>query len=156
MVSGWYSFPVDICPFRCRPSNPFRHNRRSTSLMLPYRISSTAVSIPVVLHLRYRDRPPLSSPPTLSAIPIIPHLHRASIVILLHLCCSPHRIIFHRSVYFDAVVCLPSPIGSSPCYLSFCTALLATICSTLIFSLSALIFSLRFYFLFWHDSYLSP
>ena len=60
-------FPVRHCY-----SNPFRHLRRPTSLLLPSRISSSALLIPVVPHLCHRDRPPMSSPLTLSAIPIIP------------------------------------------------------------------------------------
>ena len=155
MPSGWYLFPVNIFPVCCRSSNSFHHLRRPTYLLLPSRISSTEVSIPVVPHLRYLDSPPMSSPLTLSAIPIILHLHHTYIVILPRLCCGPHRIIFHRPVYFAAVVCLPYPIGSSPCYLSFCTKLISPLCSTLIFSLFALIFSQRFYFLFRHGSSLS-
>ena len=60
------------------------------------------------------------------------------------LCCSPYHIIFNHSVYFAAVVCLPSPVVSSPCSASFFTTLLDLLCSTLIFSLSPLIFSLQF------------
>ena len=81
-----------------------------------------------------------SPPPTLSAIPIILHLYHASIVILPHLCCGPHQIIFHRPAYFSAAVCLPSWHGSYPRSASFCTTLLTPLCSALIFSLSALIF----------------
>ena len=154
--SGWWSFPVNIFPERHRPSDPFLHLRYPTSCMLPSHISSVAVSIPVFPYLRHPSCPPLSSPLTLSAIPIILRLHRASIFILLRLCCGPYRVIFHRSVYFAAVVCLPSPIGYSTHSASFCTTLLAPLFSTLIFSLSALIFSPQFYFLFWHVSYLSP
>ena len=86
--------------------------------------------------------------PTLSEIPIIPHLYCASIVILPRLCCSPHRIIFHRPMYFATVVCLHYRIGSSTRSASFYTTLLAPLCSAQIFSLSALIFLLRFSFLF--------
>ena len=109
--SGWYSLPVDIFLVRRRPSYPFFHLRCPISLMLPSRISSAAVSIPVVPHLCHCSRPPLSSPLIVSAISIIPHFHYASIVILPRLCCSPHCIIFHRSVYFSAVVSLTSLIG---------------------------------------------
>ena len=124
--------------------------------MLTSRISSTAISIHIVPHLFHHTFMPLSSPLTSSAIPVIPHLYRASILILLRLCCSPHSIIFHRSVSFAAVDCLPSLIRYSPRSASFCTTLLAPLLSTLLFSLSALILSLRFYFLFWHGSSLSP
>ena len=120
------------------------------------RISSAALSIPVVLNLLHRACPLLSSPLTLYAIPIILHLHRASVVILPRLCYSPHRIIFHRHVYFAAVVCLPSWIGSSPRSPSLCTTLLAPLWSALLYSLSALIFSLRFSLLFWDGSSLYP
>ena len=112
--------------------------------MLLYRISYTTSSIPVVPHLRHHARPPLSSPLTLSAVPIILHLHRASIVILPRLCCGPYCIIFHRSVYFPVVVCLPYPIGYYPLSALFCTTLLDMICSILILSLSNLILSLHF------------
>ena len=141
-------FPVYIFPVRCRPSNPFRHLRSPKPHMLPSHISSAPIFITVVPHLRHHARTPLSSPPTLSAIPFIVHLHRASIVIFPHLCCGTYHIIFYRSVYFAAVFCPPSPIGSSTCSLSFCTTLLAPLCFTLLFLLSALIFSLHFYFLF--------
>ena len=124
--------------------------------MLPPRISSATVSIPVVPHLLHHDFLPLSSPLTFSAISIIPHLHRASIVVLPRLCCGSQHIIFHRPVYFTAVFSLPSRIGSSPHSASFCITLLAQFCPSLLFSLSALIFSLRFYCLFWNGSYLSP
>ena len=75
---------------------------------------------------------------------------------LTRLCCSPYTIIFHSYVYFAAVVCLPSPVGSSPHSASFCTALLALLWSTLILSLPDLIFSLNSSFLFWHGYSLSP
>ena len=107
--SGWQLFPVDIFPVCRRPYNPFRHLRRLTYNLLPSHLSCTTVSIPVVLNTLYHARPPLSLPPTLSAIPTPP----------------------------------------------VCTTLLANICSTLLFSLSALIFSLHFYFLFWHGYFLS-
>ena len=68
---------------------------------------------PYLPPIRHRSCLPLSSPLTFSNIPIIPLLHHASVVILLHLYCGPHWIIFHRFAYFDAVVCLPSCIGSS-------------------------------------------
>ena len=59
-------------------------------------------------------------------------------------------------MYFAVVVCLPSLVGSYPCSASFCTTLLDLLCYTLIFSLSDLIFSLRFSFFFWHVSSISP
>ena len=134
----------------------FFHLRCPTSLLLPSRIYFASVSIPVFPHLRHRACPPLSLLMTLYAIPIIPHLHRASIVILLCLCCGSHRIIFHIPVYFVSVFCLPSCIGSYLHSALFCNTLLAPLCSTLIFSLSAMIFSLHFSFLFWHGSSISP
>ena len=70
--SGWYSFPDDIFLVRCHYFNPFCHIHCPTSLMLLSRISSTAVSIPVVLHLRHHACLPLSSSLILSTIPIIP------------------------------------------------------------------------------------
>ena len=124
--------------------------------MLPSHIFSAAAAIPVVPHLCHHARLPLSLPLTLSAISIILNLQCACIVILPHLCCGPYRIIFHSFVYFAAVVCLPSPIEYSPCSTSFYTTLLSPLWSTLLLSLSALIFSLHFYFLFWHGSMLSP
>ena len=107
------------------------------------------ISIPDVPHIRHCARLPPSSPLTLSVLPIILHLQCASVVILPRLCFVPHHIIFHRPVYFSAaVICLPSRIGSSPSSVLFCTTLLAPLCSTLLFSLSTLIFSLRFFLLF--------
>ena len=117
-------FPVVIFPVRRHPSYPFFHLRHPTSLMLLSRVFSVAVSIPVVLHLCHCDCLPLSSPLTLYDIPVIPHLHRASIVVLLRLCCGHHCIIFHYSVHFAAVVCLPSPIGYSPRSESLCATML--------------------------------
>ena len=98
----------------------------------------------------------LSPPTTLSAIPIILHLYRASIFILPCLCCGPHRIIFHLPAYFVAVICLPSWLRYSPRSPLFYTTLLDPLCSTLIFSLSDLIFSLRFSILSCRGSSLSP
>ena len=95
--------PVNIFSFCHRPSNPFCHFRRPTSLLLPSHISSSAVSIPVVPYILHRACPLLSSPLTFSVIPIIPHLHRASIVILPRLFYGSRRIIFHRPVYFVTV-----------------------------------------------------
>ena len=97
-----------------------------------------------------------SPPPTLSAIPIIPHLYRASIVILPRLCCGSRRIIFHRPAYFSAIFCMTSWFRYYPCSASFCTTLLSPLCCTLVFSLSALIFSLHFSLLTWYGSSLSP
>ena len=68
--SGWYLFLVDICPVCHHSSNPFRHLRRPTYLLLSSHISSSDVSIPVVLYLHHHNRPQISSTPTLSAIPI--------------------------------------------------------------------------------------
>ena len=69
MPSGWQSLPVDIFPVHRCPYNPFSHIRCPIYHMLPSYISSAAVYIPVVLHLRHRACPPLSSPLTLSSIP---------------------------------------------------------------------------------------
>ena len=124
--------------------------------MLPSHISSAAIFIPVVPHLHQRARPPLSSQLNLSNITIILHIRRTSIVILPLLCCGPYHIIFHNSVYFATVVCLPSPIGSSTLSTLLYTTLLATLCPTLLFSLSFLISSLLLTFIFWHGSSLSP
>ena len=140
--SGWQSFPVDICPVYRRPSNPFLHICHPTSHLLPSHISSTAVTIPSVPHLRHRALPPLSSPLTFSFTPIILHLHRTSIIIFPRLRCGPYHNIFHSSMYFTVVACLNSPIGSSHCSVLLCTTLLVPLCSTLLFSLFALIFSL--------------
>ena len=96
-----------------------------------------------------------SPPPTLSDIPIILNFYCASIVILLHLCCGIHRIIFYHPAYLSTIVCLPSSLQSSPCSTLFCTAMLAHFWSALLFSHSALIFSLRFSILSWHSSSLS-
>ena len=149
-------FPVNICTVRRRSSNLFCHIRRPKSLLLPSRISSIAVFIHVVPHLHHHDNLSLYSPLTLSANSIIPHLHRTYIVILPRLCCGPHHIIFHHSVYFSAIVCLPSRIGYSTRSALFCTTLIALLFYTLPLSLSALIFSLKFYLLFWNGSFLSP
>ena len=156
MPSGWQSFPVNICQVCCRSSNTFSHLRRPTSVLLTSRISSAAISTPVVPHLHPCAHPTLSSLLKLYSIPIISHLHRISILILPHLCCGSHRIIFHRTVYFAIVVCQPSRILSSPHSALFCTTLIAPLFSALIFSLSTLIFSLIFPFLFWHGYSLSP
>ena len=153
--SGWQSFPVNICPVHCRSSNPFRHLHRPTSILFPSCISSTAVSIPVFPHIRHHARPPLSSPLTLSAIPIILYLRITSIFVIPRLCCGPYHIIFHSSMYSAAVVCITSLIGYSPCSASFYTTLLAQICSTLLFYLSDLILSLHFSSLFCNGSSLS-
>ena len=56
---------------------------------------------------------------------------------------------------FTTVFCLPSLVGYSPCSASFYTTLLALLCSALLFSISNLIFSLQFSFLFWHGSSIS-
>ena len=84
-------------------------------------------------------------------------------------CCHPYNPFRHliRPTYHM----LPSHLSSTalnipvvlnlrhrvlPRSVSFCNTLLVLICSTLLFSLSALIFSLQFYFLFWKNSSLSP
>ena len=149
-------FPVDIFPVHHCYSNPFHHLGRPTSHMSPSHIYSTAISIPVAPHLRQQYLPLLYSPLTLSAISIILHLHCSSIVILPGLWCGTYHIIFNWYVYFAAVVFLPSLIGSSPCSSSFYTTLFDMLCSTLLFSLSLLIFSPNFSFLFCHGSFLSP
>ena len=64
-------FPVNIFPVHCRYSNPFFHLRSPTSHLLPSRISSIVVSIPVVPNLCHHSCLPLSSLLTLSATPII-------------------------------------------------------------------------------------
>ena len=69
MPSGWKLFPVDISPVRRRPYKTFCYLRIPTYHLLLSHISSAAISTPVVLHLRHRDRPPLYSPLNLSAIP---------------------------------------------------------------------------------------
>ena len=81
MPSGLQLLPVGIFPVPCRPYNPFRHLRRPIPHLFPSHISSVAVSIPVVLHLLHRARPPLSSPLTLSAIPT----SRVSVAVLITL-----------------------------------------------------------------------
>ena len=93
-----------------------------------------------------------SPPPALSYIPIILHLYRVSIVILLCLCCGPHLIIFNFPAYVAAVVCLPYRIRSSPCSALFYTTLLNLLCLVILLSFSNLIFSLRFFLLSWHGS----
>ena len=155
MPSGCQSFSVHICPVQCRPSDPFRHLRCPTYHLLPSHISSTAVSIHVVPHLCHHARLLLSSPLTLSSVPIILHLQRASIlsshvsvVVLIALssivlCTSPSLFVYLLRIRY------------SPRSMSFCTTLLAPLFSKIIFSLSSLIFSLHFYFLFWHGSSLS-
>ena len=95
--------PCKYFPVRRRSSNQFRHLRRPISLLLLFRISSASVYIPIVPHLCHSSHLPLSSLLTLSSIPIIPHLHRASIVILPRLCCGSRCIIFHCHVYFAVV-----------------------------------------------------
>ena len=112
----------------------------------------SSVSIP---HL-HRTHPycPASTPPFLSAA-----VFTADLVCHPYLpciCSGPYHIILHRSMYFAAVVCLPSPFGFSPCSASFCTSLLALLCYTLIFSLSALILSQQFSLLSWQGYSLSP
>ena len=108
----------------------------------------SSIAVPHLLHCCIHPCCPASPPPCWSATvfttDIICHTH------LLHLCCGPYHIIFQRSVYFAAVVCLPSPIRYSPCSESFCTTLLVMLCSPLLFSLSTLIFSLHISFLLWH------
>ena len=64
--------PCKYFPVRRRYSKPFLHLCCPTSLLLPSRIYSTAVSIPIVPHIHHRDLLTLSSPLILSAIPIIP------------------------------------------------------------------------------------
>ena len=128
--------------------------------------SSNISSVAFLYILRHRIHPccPASPPPCLSAAVftanLVQHLYYPASPPRLHcypprFCCSPYCIIFHHSVYFAVVVCLPSPIVSSPCSALICTTLFAPICSTLIFLLSSLIFSIYFSFLFWHISYLS-
>ena len=102
-----------------------------------------------------------SPPPTLSIIPIIPHLYRFSIVILPHLFCSTHCIFLHCPAHLAAIVCLTFQLGSS---LDLCRSILhytahsallhtnfITICSdlltTLLYSVLAHIFSLCVMFL---------
>ena len=121
---GSHSLSIFSQSFAVLPTK-FCHLHHPTSVLLPSCISSAILSIPIVPHLRHRARPPLYSPLTLPAISIIPHIHRASVVVLPCLCCGPHPIIFHRPVYFAAVVCLISRIGYSPWSELFCTTLIA-------------------------------
>ena len=133
--SGWYFFPVDIFPFRHRPSNPFLHIRRPTSLLLPSCISSAAVSIYVVPHIIRRASLPLSLPLTLSSIPIILNLHRVSIFILprpvaflialsyIVPCTSPPLFVYLLWLYFLLAMCfsvLNWLLRSVPHYFSHC------------------------------------
>ena len=59
-------FPSPLQSFQAISPSPSSH------------ISSAAISIPVVPHLCHHAHPPLSSPLTLYAIPIVLHLHRDS------------------------------------------------------------------------------
>ena len=118
--------------------------------MLPFRISSPAVSIPVVPHLRHCARPPLYSPLTSSDILIILRIHCASIVVLPRLCCGPRRIIYHRSVLLRCrrlSTFLQSYLLLLPLrFVLYYTARSALLRATFL-ALSALIFS-RYAFLF--------
>ena len=116
--------------------------------MFPYHISSAAVSIPVVLHLRHSARLPLSSPLTMSAIPIILHLHCISIVVLPRLCCSPYQIIFHLSVYFAAFLSAFSDwIFSLICIVLYYTAFSALLHTNFLTLYFDLLSKLLFYIL---------
>ena len=89
-------FPVDIFTFRRLPYNPFFHLRRPTHHMLPYHISSAALSIPIFPHIHNCTRQPLPPPLILSVIPIILHLRCVSVFVLPRLYCDPYRIIFRH------------------------------------------------------------
>ena len=105
---------------------------------LPPCSSAAVFTADLVCYPRYPESPPCfhCHPPT--------SLLRFSLNYL-----SSSRVL---SRYFS----LPSRIIYSPRSASSCTTLLAPLCSALLFSLFALILSLRFPFLFWHGSSLSP
>ena len=80
-----------------------------------------------------------------------------------HLFChTPESLLRSSSRYLPSShvicrrFCLPSRFGYSSCSELFCTALPVLLFSTLLFSLSALIFSIIFSFLFCYGSSLSP
>ena len=135
------------CRYSTSPSPLFQ----PISLYPPSHISYVAV--PHLLRRRihpcFPKSPPLCSYASVFTAELVCHPY------IPCLCYGPYRIIFHRSVYFVAVVCLPSPVGYSPRSASFYTTLLNLLLSKLILLLYALIFSLHFYFLFWHVSSIS-
>ena len=95
-----------------------------------------------------------SPPLTLSGIPIIPHLYRASIVILPRLC------FFLISLSFIVPrTYLPSffwILGSDILLALHCSEIQYSLHSApIFFSIYALIFSPLFYLISWHGSYLS-
>ena len=86
-------------------------------------ISSVAVPHLLCRHIHpcCPASPPMCSSAAVFTSDLVYHTY------LPRICCGPNRIFFHRSVYFAAVVCLPSPVGSSHCYAPFCTKLIALI-----------------------------
>ena len=97
LSNSYNSFPS---PLLLLPVPHLRHCRWlhlpvSPYPMLPLSWISTAANF-------CRPYPPLN----LSAIPILSCISSASVVILPHLRCSPHRIVFHRPVSFNAVIFL--------------------------------------------------
>ena len=121
MPSGWYLFPVNICPVRHRPYNPFRHLRRPTSILLLYRISATILSRRCLNHWHYL-------PYLLSWISTAPQLlsSRVSVALLITLssivpCTSPPLSIYLLwsdllpTLRFSILHCL---IRSAPHYFS--------------------------------------
>ena len=129
MLSGACIYLYHSCRNASTPiviNCPKYHNiRRPASLLSPVlRLLCRRIHIPVspsplsplshIYTAAIARRP--SPPPTLSAIPIIPHLYRGSVVILLYLCCGPHYIVFNRPESFAAVVCLRSSCVSAVSY----------------------------------------
>ena len=139
VVPCWY-FPSPLQFFQPISPSPSSH------------ISS--VSVPHLLHRRIHPCCPVSPPLCLSAAVFTADL--VCHTYLPRLCCVPYHIIFHLYVYFAAIVCLPSPVGSSHRSDLFYTTLLALLYSKLLFSLSFLIFSLNVFSLFWNGSSISP
>ena len=108
--------PCQYFPVYRHSSNLFCHLIRPTYLLLPSCISSAAVSIPVVLHLRHLAHPSLSSPLILSAIPII--LERQNFLTLVVVPCqylpspfpslqpiSPYPLSHISSVAVPQIIC---------------------------------------------------
>ena len=166
MPSGWQSFPVDVCPVYRRPYNPFLHLCSPTYHMLMYHISSAAVSIPVVLHLRHRARPPMSSQLTLAAIPTS-HVSVAALIAFSFIvpCTLPlffvyllqsdilfalRRSILHCLICYDPHWFSHSPIWSSryTFLFSFGTALLS------LYDVLALLLSATFFTTWLHSALL--
>ena len=157
MPSGWQLFPVNICPVHCHPFNRFLHLCRPTSHLFLSHISYSAVSIHVAPYLCHHARSTLSSPLTLSAILIILHLYRASIVVLPRHYLPSFRVLCHFcfSTFSDWIL---SSLCVVLCYTS-CSALLHTtflnirsdLLTTLYFSVLARLISLSVMFLIRSD-----